>query len=314
MTIALIVYAFVVLFAAMQVPAASFSPVTDAQFQVVFGQSLWIIAGSVTAFALSQLVDVGVFWLVRHRTGGRFLWMRATGSTIVSQLIDSFVIIGIAFWLPGKVKTSEFLTVAASNYSFKLLIALGVLMLFGLVVPVLGGGAWSGLWLMFIGWFLSNAALASYRQLLVKETLEAVPVARLMRTQLDRVDPELSVRQLVEEHLMQSGQRVLPVERDGRFLGLVSVSDLQKSERRAWDRMTAREIMTPVERLACVGPAADAGEALAELARRNVNQLPVLEDGRLVGLLRREDVIKWLALNEAAALNNRILDALGIRR
>ena len=124
MTIALIVYAFVVLFLAMQVPAAAFSPVTDAQFKAVFGQSLWIIVGSVTAFALSQLVDVGVFWLVRHRTGGRFLWMRATGSTVVSQLIDSIVIIGIAFWLPGKVKTSEFLQVAASNYSFKLLIAL----------------------------------------------------------------------------------------------------------------------------------------------------------------------------------------------
>jgi queuosine precursor transporter len=125
MTIALIVYAFVVLFLAMQVPAAAFSPVTDAQFKAVFGQSLWIIVGSVTAFALSQLVDVGIFWLVRHRTGGRFLWMRATGSTVVSQLIDSIVIIGIAFWLPGKVKTSEFLQVAASNYSFKLLIALG---------------------------------------------------------------------------------------------------------------------------------------------------------------------------------------------
>ena len=125
MTIALIVYTFVVLFLAMQVPAAVFSPVTDAQFKAVFGQSLWIIVGSVTAFALSQLVDVGVFWLVRHRTGGRFLWMRATGSTVVSQLIDSIVIIGIAFWLPGKVKTSEFLQVAASNYSFKLLIALG---------------------------------------------------------------------------------------------------------------------------------------------------------------------------------------------
>jgi len=126
MTIALIVYAFVVLFLAMQVPAAAFSPVTDAQFKAVFGQSLWIIVGSVTAFALSQLVDVGIFWLVRHRTGGRFLWMRATGSTVVSQLIDSIVIIGIAFWLPGKVKTSEFLQVAASNYSFKLLIAVGV--------------------------------------------------------------------------------------------------------------------------------------------------------------------------------------------
>jgi len=126
MTIGLIIYAFVVLFLAMQVPAASFSPVTDAQFEAVFGQSLWIIVGSVTAFALSQVVDVGVFWLVRHKTGGRFLWMRATGSTVASQFIDSVVIIGIAFWLPGKVKTSEFLTVAASNYSYKFLIAVGM--------------------------------------------------------------------------------------------------------------------------------------------------------------------------------------------
>ncbi len=126
MTIALIVYAFVVLFLAMQVPAASFSPVTDAQFRAVFGQSLWIIVGSVIAFGVSQLVDVGIFWLVRHKTGGRYLWMRATGSTVISQLLDSIVIIGIAFWLPGKIQTSEFLTVAASNYSFKLIVALGI--------------------------------------------------------------------------------------------------------------------------------------------------------------------------------------------
>jgi len=126
MTIGLIVYAFIVLFLAMQVPAVSFSPVSDAQFQAVFGQSMWIIVGSVIAFALSQMIDVFIFWLVRHKTGARFLWMRATGSTVVSQLIDSIVIIGIAFWLPGKVKTSEFLTVAASNYSFKLIVAIGI--------------------------------------------------------------------------------------------------------------------------------------------------------------------------------------------
>jgi uncharacterized integral membrane protein (TIGR00697 family) len=125
-TIALIVYAFVVLFAAIQVPAASFSPVTDEQFAAVFGQSLWIIVGSVTAFAVSQLADVFVFWIVRHRTGAKLLWLRATGSTAISQLIDSFVIIAIAFWLPGKVKTGEFLTVAASNYSYKFLIAVAM--------------------------------------------------------------------------------------------------------------------------------------------------------------------------------------------
>jgi queuosine precursor transporter len=126
MTLGLISYAYVILFASIQVPAASFSPVTDAQYRAVFGQSLWIIAGSMVAFAASQLVDVAIFWLVRHKTGGKYLWLRATGSTVISQLIDSFVIIGIAFWLPGKVKTSEFFTVAASNYSYKLLIAIAV--------------------------------------------------------------------------------------------------------------------------------------------------------------------------------------------
>jgi queuosine precursor transporter len=126
LTIGLIAYAFVILYLAILVPAASFSPVSDAQFQAVFGQSLWIIVGSIVAFGISQLVDVGVFWLVRHKTGGKHLWMRATGSTLVSQLIDSIVIIGIAFWLPGKVKTEEFFMVAGANYSYKMLIALVV--------------------------------------------------------------------------------------------------------------------------------------------------------------------------------------------
>jgi Zn-dependent protease len=180
-----------------------------------------------------------------------------------------------------------------------LLVGMGVLMLFGLVVPVLGGGPWSGLWLMFLGWFLHNAAFVSYAGLVLKETLAAVPVSKIMQTRLARVDPDLPVERLVDDYMMASGQRVLPVERDGRFLGLVSLSDLQKSERRAWGRMSAAEIMTPLERLACIPPDTDAGEALAELARREVNQLPVLDHGRLVGLLRREDVLKWLALHEA---------------
>lgn len=123
LTVALIVYAFIVLYVAIQVPAAGFSPVSDESFQIVFGQSLWIIIGSIIAFLASQFVDVIVFWFFRSKTHGKQLWLRATGSTAVSQLIDSFVIIGIAFWLPGKVATSDFLKVAASNYSYKFLIA-----------------------------------------------------------------------------------------------------------------------------------------------------------------------------------------------
>lgn len=126
LTVGMILYAFLIVFAAMVVPAAGVSPVGDEPFRTVFGQSLWILAGSVTAFTISQLVDVVVFWLVRHRTGGRMLWLRATGSTAVSQLIDTFVILGIAFWLPGKLGTADFLRLAGTNYVYKLAIAVGI--------------------------------------------------------------------------------------------------------------------------------------------------------------------------------------------
>jgi queuosine precursor transporter len=122
-TVGLIIYAFAILFLAMQVPAASFSPVTSEQFNAVFGQSLWIIVGSIIAFMISQLVDVGVFWFFRNKTKGKYLWLRASGSTAISQLFDSVVIMGIAFWLPGKIKTSEFVNVALTNYSYKFLLA-----------------------------------------------------------------------------------------------------------------------------------------------------------------------------------------------
>lgn len=126
MTVAMITYCFLILFVAVAIPAADFSPVNDETFRTVFGQSLWIIFGSIIAFALSQFIDVTVFWLVREKTGSGMLWLRTTGSTVVSQMIDSIVIIGIAFWLPGKIKTSEFLNVALTNYSYKLLIAIGL--------------------------------------------------------------------------------------------------------------------------------------------------------------------------------------------
>ncbi len=125
-TVAMISYCFVILYLAIQVPAASFSPVNDETFKIVFGQSLWIIFGSIIAFAISQLIDVTVFWLVREKTKGKMLWLRTTGSTVVSQLIDSVLIIGIAFWLPGKVQTSDFINVAMTNYSYKLIIAIGM--------------------------------------------------------------------------------------------------------------------------------------------------------------------------------------------
>ncbi len=124
-TASLIAYAFVILFVAIKVPSAvGISTVNDEQFYAVFGQSMWIIAGSIVAFLTSQFIDVFIFWLLRDKTGGKMIWLRSTGSTVISQLVDTFVVLGIAFWLPGKMTTAVFINAALTGYTFKLIIAI----------------------------------------------------------------------------------------------------------------------------------------------------------------------------------------------
>jgi uncharacterized integral membrane protein (TIGR00697 family) len=126
-TASLIAYSFIALFIAMKIPAYMYpeiSVVSDEQFTAVFGQSMWIIAGSITAFLTSQFVDVAVFWFFRKLTGNKMIWLRSTGSTVISQLVDSFVVTGIAFWWPGKWTTEVYVGASMNGYVFKLLIAI----------------------------------------------------------------------------------------------------------------------------------------------------------------------------------------------
>ena len=124
-TAGLICYAFLLLLLAINIPAAKgISPVSDEQFYAVFGQSMWIIVGSIIAFLVSQLIDVWVFHYFKNKTKGSKIWLRATGSTVVSQLFDSFIVLGIAFYLPGKINLETFLSSALTGYTFKLVVAI----------------------------------------------------------------------------------------------------------------------------------------------------------------------------------------------
>ena len=126
-TVGLISFTFILLTVALNIPATSFSPVSDDNFKTVFGQSQWIIVGSIVAFLFSQLIDVYVFWAFKKATGNKHIWLRATGCTLVSQLVDTFVVQYIAFVLPGKWAFSDFLTNASWGYAFKLLVALALI-------------------------------------------------------------------------------------------------------------------------------------------------------------------------------------------
>ena len=126
-TAGLIAYTFFLLLIGLQIPAVKGDGlITDKQFSAVFGQSMWIIVGSITAFLVSQLIDVTIFHFVKNRTGKKMIWLRSTGSTVISQFFDSFIVLGIAFWLPGKIDTKMFVASALTGYTVKLLIAVGL--------------------------------------------------------------------------------------------------------------------------------------------------------------------------------------------
>lgn len=129
-TAGLVLYAFIVLGFAMQVNAIPGSPVNDASFNNVFGQSMWIIMGSIVAFITSQLIDVFMFWFIRNKTGGKMLWLRATGSTTISQLFDTFIVGGVGLWLPTLLYPDKYhfpfdmyVKASLTGYTAKLIIA-----------------------------------------------------------------------------------------------------------------------------------------------------------------------------------------------
>jgi Zn-dependent protease/CBS domain-containing protein len=182
-----------------------------------------------------------------------------------------------------------------------LLIASGLAMVLGAHVPVFGSGIASGIWLAFIGWFLNNAALVSYRELLLRDALHDVAISRMMLTRFDSVTPQMPLRELLEDHVLRSEQRAFPVVEDERLVGMVCRSDLGNLVQNQRDSLTVRDIMKPASELTAVGPRADAMDVLTLLARRDVNQVPVVENGRLAGLVRRADILRWLALHHHEA-------------
>ena len=128
----LITYAFIMFYMAIKVPPAGWWPasgqgkgIPDMQtaFGGVFGQGMWIIAGSLVAFLVSQVVDVLVFHRIKKVTGEKKLWLRATGSTMVSQLIDSFIVLIIAFKLGADWSWGLVIAIGLVNYSYKFLMA-----------------------------------------------------------------------------------------------------------------------------------------------------------------------------------------------
>jgi Zn-dependent protease/CBS domain-containing protein len=206
------------------------------------------------------------------------------------------VLRALLWWRTGNLEKATHWASDAGRLVGWALITIGAFMAFGFHVPFFGTGVGNGVWIALIGWFLNNAARASYIAMRMKTRLARVPVREVMRSSLDVVTPDTTIAELVREHIMKTDQTSFPVVRGDLLDGVVSTRDVQLLPSEQWPYVTVRQVMSPSSELPAIDADADASKALETLAERDVEQLPVLDHGRLSGFVRRQDILKWLSL------------------
>lgn len=140
---------------------------------------------------------------------------------------------------------------------------------------------------MFIGWFLSSSAQVSSQQTEMQERLRGVSVGQVMNPRPVTVEPGMRLSELVHGYVLRKGVRALPVVEAGELLGLVTLNEVRSVPQGEWDSTPVRFVMTKRSDLHTVRSSARLSDALSTMAEHDVNQLPVVKDGMLVGMISR---------------------------
>ncbi len=157
-----------------------------------------------------------------------------------------------------------------------------------------GGAGINGLWMVFIGWFLMDAAKASYAQVDVAAAFRGLRVSQVMSRDCVIVNRGMSLQEFVDTYLLKTGQRCFAVEDQGRLVGLITPRDVGAIPRERWDTTTVREAMRPLEELHVITPDTQVLDALKIMAGNDVNQLPVVANGTLQGIVSRSHLVQLL--------------------
>jgi Zn-dependent protease/CBS domain-containing protein len=256
---------------------------------------------------LASLILAGIFFGLHAVLGGSVSYVRAVVGylAVVNLLLAVFNLIP-GFPLDGGRVLRALLWMGthnlrrATHLASNVGQAIGYLFITGgVLLAVIAGDLGSGIWLAFIGWFLQNAASATWRQAVVDQVLAGVDVHDVMDPAPPSVGPAVTVAELVYGHMLQANQRAIPVSGlDGSLAGLVTLNDVNRVTQEEWTRTAVSRVMTPAEKLVSVRPRDHLKAALALLAENNFNQLPVIEGGRLVGMLNRSHVLQYLHMRQ----------------
>lgn len=250
-------------------------PLTSLLLAVLFG-GLWLLGETIPLLAAPSL------WLARINL-----------SLALFNLIPGFPLDGgrVLRALVWQATGSFHRATQAASFTGQLVafgfIGVGVLVL-------LEGNLFNGLWLIFIGWFLQNAAASSYAQSSLQRTMRSVKVGQVMQRDCSWVPGSLPLQRLVEDQILATGRRCFLVADEGRLRGVLTLRDIASVPRDDWDRISAEKTMVPWERLQKVDANAELLSALQVMDDANVAQLPVVEGDRILGMLSREQILAYL--------------------
>lgn len=165
------------------------------------------------------------------------------------------------------------------------------LIIFGVLQFLVTQSLVSGLWFIFVGLFMKHSAVGSYQAVVMQRALMGVDVRQIMAENIVTVDWLISVDELVRDYIYKYQFTNFPVFNREEFVGMVSLEGVKRISRELWGFKQVRDIMTPVEHVACLKPSDDATEALSKMVSGDVGHMPVVENGRLVGIVSRRDIM-----------------------
>jgi Zn-dependent protease/predicted transcriptional regulator len=179
------------------------------------------------------------------------------------------------------------------------------------------GGIWlfftsnilDGIWLGFIGWFLLSAAQSANSQSMLTSLLKGVTVAEVMNPKPATVPADISLQQLVDAYFLPGGLKYALVMQGDKLVGLITLGDIRHIPRERWAFVPVSQVMIPVSRLHVVSPQQSLNDVLPLMAGGDVNQLPVVQDGTLVGILSRDAIIQYLEVRRGLGIDPTKSDA-----
>jgi Zn-dependent protease/predicted transcriptional regulator len=197
------------------------------------------------------------------------------------------VLRGILWWITGNAKRATMIASRVGQIIAFGFIVLGIMRFFG-------GAGFGGLWIAFIGWFLLNASRESYAQVAITERLRGVRVADVMSREYPTVDGYLNLQNFVEQHLARTGRRYFVVEVNGNPEGIITPGEISQVQQARWPYTTVADVMRPLDAVRTISPESPVDKALEIIAAEDLNQLPVMADGKLAGMISRAHVLQLL--------------------